>query len=185
MITFANEFEFVVMISSCVFELPLHGNTMYYMRREEALFSLKSIRSAAGLSFFQKPHPVHPLIRMDVTRSNFLTLLPVIEEAVANCDFVSIDEELSGLRKGRGGDMFDLQVGILISCFPSDCFLSAGRAVQEDAQCVYGLFDHTIWTDLLPEKPRTRKWAAVIHLSLVQYFHLSLQSARTAPTFGT
>lgn len=46
---------------------------------------------------------------MDVTRSNFLQMLPVIEEAVAKCDFVSIDEELSGLRKGRGGDMFDEQ----------------------------------------------------------------------------
>lgn len=46
---------------------------------------------------------------MDVTRSNFLKVLPLIEEAVTDCDFVSIDEELSGLRKGRGGHMFDLQ----------------------------------------------------------------------------
>lgn len=46
---------------------------------------------------------------MDVTRSTFLDVLPEIEEAVAKCDFLSIDEELSGLRKGRGGDVFDLQ----------------------------------------------------------------------------
>ena len=44
---------------------------------------------------------------MDVTRSNFIEILPEIEKNIASCDFISIDTELSGLRKGSGGHFFD------------------------------------------------------------------------------
>lgn len=44
---------------------------------------------------------------MDITRKNFVTLLPEIEAAIAECDFVALDCELSGLRKGKAGHLFD------------------------------------------------------------------------------
>lgn len=84
--------------------------------------------------------------RMDVTRSNLCHTLPLIEHAVANCDFVSIDEEFSGLRKGRGGHMFDLQseryrkmrdasTGYSIIQFGMTCFRRTDR--RQDGQQVF------------------------------------------------
>ena len=85
--------------------------------REEALLMLViQLLAAAGWPSSHVPvsfrirRPAAPILPiMNVTRSNFLQVLKGIEDAVADCDFVSIDEELSGLRKGRGGHMFDLQ----------------------------------------------------------------------------
>ncbi|KAI1293799.1 Poly(A)-specific ribonuclease PARN [Halotydeus destructor] len=45
---------------------------------------------------------------MDVTRDNFVALLPEIEEAIKTSDFVAIDTEFSGLRKGKSGNLFDV-----------------------------------------------------------------------------
>lgn len=36
-----------------------------------------------------------------------MQVLPDIKEKIASCDFISIDTELSGLRKGSGGHLFD------------------------------------------------------------------------------
>lgn len=44
---------------------------------------------------------------MDVTRANFTTLWPLIEEKITECDFVAIDAEFTGLGVARG-KFFDL-----------------------------------------------------------------------------
>jgi len=44
---------------------------------------------------------------MDVLRHNFVSVLPDIQANITSCDLISIDTELSGLRKGSGGHMFD------------------------------------------------------------------------------
>lgn len=46
---------------------------------------------------------------MEVTRSNFLQLLPSIKEAIAKCDFIVIDCELTGLNTVNNINAFDTQ----------------------------------------------------------------------------
>lgn len=45
---------------------------------------------------------------MDVTKENFIQLLPEISETIKNCDFIAIDTELSGLMRERSSNRFDL-----------------------------------------------------------------------------
>lgn len=45
---------------------------------------------------------------MDITKQNFVELLPEITDAIRQCDFVGIDTELSGLLRERSSNRFDL-----------------------------------------------------------------------------
>lgn len=45
---------------------------------------------------------------MDVTKENFIELLPEITETIRTCEFIAIDTELSGLMRERSSNRFDL-----------------------------------------------------------------------------
>lgn len=45
---------------------------------------------------------------MDVTRHNFVEILPELEKVISECDFAAIDTELSGLRREKLLNLFDL-----------------------------------------------------------------------------
>lgn len=45
---------------------------------------------------------------MDVTRDNFIELLPEISDTIRECDFIAIDTELSGLTRERNNNRFDV-----------------------------------------------------------------------------
>lgn len=45
---------------------------------------------------------------MEVTKDNFINLLPEISDTIKGCDFIAIDTELSGLQRERNNNRFDL-----------------------------------------------------------------------------
>lgn len=69
-------------------------------------------------------------VSMDVTRFNFVSLIGEIENVVKQCDFVSIDTELTGLRGENTYNLFDTH---------EERYLKSKENVQEFQVIQFGL----------------------------------------------
>lgn len=77
---------------------------------------------------------------MDVTKKNFLQLLPEITETIKSCDFIAIDTELSGLmREQSSHNIFDL---------PEERFAKAVESSRGYFIMQFGLSCFTLKSDL-------------------------------------